>query len=136
MKLITRDTDYAIRAICYIAKSKGRPVSADHLVRSQKIPRAFLRKILQTLSKRKILHSLKGKGGGFLLNMPSDKIYLSDIMNIFQKRPRLNECVFKKRICPNTKRCILRKKIIKIEEYVFSQIDRISMASLLQERIG
>ncbi|MCX5702041.1 MAG: hypothetical protein NTW64_03570 [Candidatus Omnitrophica bacterium] len=44
MKLITRDTDYAIRALCYIAKNKNEIISVRELVTKLKIPRPFLRK--------------------------------------------------------------------------------------------
>ena len=68
MKLITRDTDYAIRAITYMAKHKESRVSVKELVKNLKVPRPFLRKILQVLDKKGLLRSYKGKGGGFLLN--------------------------------------------------------------------
>ena len=55
MKLITRDTDYAIRALCFIARFKKKIVSVSELVKVLKIPRPFLRKILQTLNKKRIL---------------------------------------------------------------------------------
>ena len=64
MKLITRDTDYAIRALCCIAKRKETIISVDKLVKQLRIPRPFSRKILQTLNKRKILRSYKGTSGG------------------------------------------------------------------------
>jgi Rrf2 family protein len=131
LKLITRDTDYAVRAVCHIAKFQGRPVSVDELVVSLKIPRAFSRKILQALSKNKILKSFRGKSGGFMLNAPIEEIYLTNIMKIFQKRGKINECIFKKRVCPNIKKCILRKKLIKIEKYIFSEMSHINMYSLL-----
>ena len=65
MKLITRDTDYAVRALCFIGQRQKRLISASELVANLKIPRPFLRKILQTLNREGILNSYKGKGGGF-----------------------------------------------------------------------
>jgi len=44
MKLITRDTDYAVRAVCYIAKQKGQMVSASQLVERIKVPHSFFKK--------------------------------------------------------------------------------------------
>ena len=130
MKLITRDTDYAVRALCRITDYKEQPVSVDELTKSLKIPKAFLRKILQVLSKEKILRSYKGKGGGFILAVSMDKIYLKDLMDIFQGPIKLNECIFKKKICPNIRACPLRKKVTKIERYVFSELKSITLASL------
>ena len=132
MKLITRDTDYAIRAICYIAGQKERIVTVAELVEELRIPYSFLRKILQTLSKRKILRSYKGRDGGFKLFATTNKIFILDLMEIFQGVLTLNECSLKKIVCPNIKICPLRKKIKNIENYVFKQLRSITIASLLK----
>jgi Rrf2 family protein len=91
-----------------------------------------LRKILQILNKKGILKSYKGLGGGFLLARPRHKIFLLDLIEIFQGPLKLNECIFKKMVCPNTKRCVLKKKIDDIERYVISQLGSITIASLLR----
>ncbi len=133
MKLITRDTDYAVRALCFIAQSKKNKVSVGKLVRALKIPGAFLRKILQILNKKKLLRSYKGQGGGFALAKPQDKIVLTDLMKIFQGPLKLNKCIFKKQVCPNIKTCKLKKKIDKIEKYVISELKGITLAYLLEK---
>ncbi|MFH1201612.1 MAG: Rrf2 family transcriptional regulator [Candidatus Omnitrophota bacterium] len=131
MKLITRDTDYAIRALCYLAKSKNKVVSVRQLVKALKIPNPFLRKILQVLNKKGVLESYKGLGGGFSLNIPADKILIMDLLEIFQGPFKLNECFLKKIVCPNTRTCALRRKINKIEKYVVRELRSISVGSLL-----
>ena len=131
MKLITRNTDYALRAICYIAK-QGKLVTVADLVRMLGVPRPFMRKILQQLSKNKILESYKGQSGGFKLRLPSKRIFVIQIMRIFQGAVGLNRCFLKKDICPNKGNCILRKKIQVIENNVLSQLKQISVAALIQ----
>ena len=132
MKLITRDTDYALRAICFIAKSKKKIISVSELVKELKIPRPFLRKLLQVLNKKGILKSHKGQGGGFQLNGPANKIFLVDLIVIFQGPLKLNECFFKKLRCPNINSCSLRKKIEGIENYVVRELKTITINSLLK----
>lgn len=131
MKLITRDTDYAVRALCQIAKEKNKIISVHDLVEELRMPRPFLRKILQTLNKKGMLKSFKGKNGGFILAIPPEKIYLVDLIKIFQGPLKLNECVFKKRLCPDTNACILRQKINGIEEQVLLQLKTINITSLM-----
>ena len=133
MKLITRDTDYALRALCAIAKKKDKIVSVTELVKALKIPRPFLRKILQALNKSGILKSYKGPGGGFKLYRSIDKILLVDVIEAYQGKLRLNECFFKKLTCPNTKTCALKKKIDRIEKSVLRQLRSISIKSLLRK---
>ncbi|MEK6714958.1 MAG: Rrf2 family transcriptional regulator [Candidatus Omnitrophota bacterium] len=131
MKLINRDTDYAVRALCVIAREGGRLVSVTRLVKGLKIPRPFLRKILQVLNKKGILKSRKGKRGGFRLNFSLEKILLTDLIEAFQGPLRLNECIFKKKICPDRGACVLRMRISAIEEYVVSELKAITLASLV-----
>jgi len=132
MKLITRNTDYAVRALCYIAKQNKESVSAAEMVAELKIPRPFLRKILQVLSGEGLLKSVKGQGGGFSLSYPKEKILLTDLIRIFQNTIQLNECVFKKKPCPNRSTCVLKKEIDKIEDEALRRLGRISIASLVR----
>jgi len=130
MKLITRNTDYALRAICFISKQED-VVTVSELVKSLGVPRPFMRKILQKLNKERILESSKGQGGGFKLKLPPEKIYIIGIMRIFQAQVGLNGCFLKKEVCPNKGKCVLRKKIRNIEENVFRQLREINIASLV-----
>lgn len=132
MKLITRNTDYAIRALCSIISQNQKIVPVRELVSQLKIPRPFLRKILQRLNRKKILTSHKGSGGGFSLRKNPEKIFLMEIIEIFQGPLHLNECLLKKLRCPNVKICCLKKKIDKIEAYVLKQLESITIASLLK----
>lgn len=131
MKLITRDTDYAVRAVCFIAQHDKEIVSASDLVKNLKIPRPFLRKVLQRLNKAKVLISHRGKEGGFLLAKSTNRIFLVDLINIFQGPLQLNECLFKKKICPNRNLCRLKKKIDTIERHVTSKLKEITLADLI-----
>jgi Rrf2 family protein len=133
MKLITRDTDYALRAICFIAKNKCQRIRTPQIEKALKIPRSFLRKILQTLNKKNILISYKGVGGGFSLADSAKNLTLTELMEVFQGPLRLNECLFKKAQCPNIKKCPLRKKIKNIEKYVIKELSSVTLVSLISK---
>jgi len=132
MKLLTRDTDYAIRALAFIARRGKGVVSVTELVRALKIPRPFLRKILQILNKEGIVRSYKGMGGGFKLSASPKRIFLVDLIEIFQGPFSLNECFFKKNICPTVKVCRLKKKIDAIEKHVIRELSSITIDSILR----
>ncbi len=132
MKLITRDVDYAIRALCLIAGGEDKLVSAGELVSVLGIPRPFLRKNLQKLHKAGILNACQGHRGGFSLALRPDKIRVVDIISIFQGGFRLNECVFKKQPCPRRATCRLKKQIDAIGRYVARKLAGITIAYLLK----
>lgn len=130
MKLITKNTDYAVRALCFLAKQDGRIVPVSDLVGELRAPRPFLRKILQILNRKGMLKSCKGQGGGFRLALAPDKIFLGDLIKILQGPIQFNDCFFKKMFCADLRVCLLRKKINEIEKYVISELESISIASL------
>ncbi len=132
MKLITRDTDYALRALCLIARSKGSMFTVSELVERLKVPRPFLRKGLQLLNKKKILSSFRGAGGGFKLARPAKELAISELIEIFQGPFRINECSFKKKECPQRTTCPLKKKIDLIEKDVFLRLRAITLQDLLK----
>ena len=131
MKLITRDTDYAIRALCCIAQQKGKIVSVEQLVKDLKMPRPFLRKILQKLNKAGLLVSSRGKGGGFILAYQPQKIFLTEVMEAFKGTIEIMDHLFKKKKCPNVDICKLKKKMDDVEKDVVKKLKVISIASLL-----
>ncbi len=136
MRLITRNTDYAIRALCFIAENnKKEIISVSELVKNLKIPRPFLRKLLQILNKKGLLRSYKGKGGGFELAMLPEKIFLVDLIEIFQGPLNLDECIFKRRSCPDIKSCLLREKIEAIKDYVSEELKSITIKSLINSEV-
>jgi Rrf2 family protein len=131
MKLITRNTDYALRAICYIVKQR-RMVTVTELVKALGVPRPFMRKILQRLSQEKILVSYKGQAGGFKLKLSAGQIFVTRVMRIFQGPLGLDGCFLKKQACPNKGKCVLRKKINFIQNNALDQLKQINIASLAE----
>jgi len=135
MKLINRDTDYAIRAIVYMAKEPEKLVTSQELFKKLNIPHAFIRRLLQKLARYNILTPYKGKGGGFGLKQDIHKIRLSALVKIFQGNQKITHCIFKKNICPNKGTCVLRKKLRDIEKKVIKGFDSITIASLLKKTV-
>jgi Rrf2 family protein len=131
VKLLTRDTDYAVRALLYFARNGNHIVSVKELVEEIKMPWPFLRKILQILHKRQFVEAFKGRGGGFILSVLPQDIFLVDLIEIFQGPFKLSECIFKKRICPDINSCILRQRMNEIERKVIAELKTITIASLL-----
>ena len=133
MNLITRDVDYAIRALCCIAKGKEGLHSVAEIAKCLKIPRPFLRKILQVLNKGNIVHSYKGKGGGFKLAIQPDKISLVDIITLFQGPISLNDHTFKRKKCPHFKKCNVKSKLDRVEKIMVSELKAITIGNIISQ---
>lgn len=134
MKLITRDTDYAIRALQCIALNKEKNMTVCGLSKCLDMPHSFLRKILQILNKKGILKSCKGKGGGFCLNVPPGKINVFEIVEIFQGPFSLCEHVFKGRDCPEIQGCYFKKRLDNIQEKIARELKSITIGKIMKNR--
>jgi len=137
MNFIARDTDYAIRALLFIAigakKNPKTKTTVDEIVKKLRLPERFLRRILQKLAKNKILSSYKGKDGGFSFLKSPEDVSLADIIDIFQGKLDITNCLLKGKACPNIKICVLRRKIKNVGQSVNIEFKKITIASLLKE---
>lgn len=133
MKLLTKNTDYAIRALITLSRDPEKYVSARQVAQEQDVPYEYLRKIFQQLLKGAFIES-KGKGrGGFRMCKNPAEIKMVDVIRVFQGGLQLSDCMFRKNICANRARCVLRKNILRIEQVVNKEFEGITIQSLLDE---
>ena len=86
------------------------------------IPSPFLGKILQVLSKKKILNSSKGPHGGFSLRKDVDDICMIEIVEAIDGLDFFNSCIIGLNSCtenPNEAPCPLHNKYGAIRDQVF-----------------
>jgi len=91
---ITRQADYAVRAMRYLAKQGTTQRSATSTVaKEMKIPPSFLAKIISQLSIAGLLHTSRGARGGVMLARDPKEITLLDVVEAIDGPILLNECV-------------------------------------------
>ncbi len=77
---------YALRAVVYLATQPDhQPVRASELAGAVDVPRNYLGKILHELVRAGILKSTRGKGGGFQLAIPPEKLTLLSVATQFDR---------------------------------------------------
>jgi Rrf2 family protein len=92
--IFTNSTEYAIRGLAELAaRSPQGYMLLDELVEGTELPREFLAKIFQRLVKGGILHSAKGRGGGFSLARPADQIPLILIVEMMERPRCYDNCI-------------------------------------------
>src|SRR3989339_1376596 len=115
MQLITKESDYAIRALTYLAENKKEYSTAKIISAASDIPYQFLRRILKKLKDKGYTATKEGVGGGVMLIVKPAGIKIADIIEVFQGRIRFSACMARKNICSNIKSCVLREKMIGVE---------------------
>jgi len=134
MKVFRKEADYAVRTLLYLAMRGGADyVSATTLSKELGLPMNFLRRICSTLIKEKILETREGKSGGVrLVKSPADVTVLQ-LIELFDGKTELSDCTFRKKLCPNRKTCVLRKRILGIEEKISREFAAITIQTLIDD---
>jgi len=135
MKLFTKDSDYAVRALQYMAKNQNGPMSSTELSESLSISWSFLRKILFILQKNGIVRSNRGRLGGFDLVVNPEKIYLMDVIKMFQGEFSLTTCVINGKACQHIEYCVLRKKLLMLEQMIVDELKDETLKNLLEKEM-
>lgn len=91
--LVTRETDYAIRTVLYLAREQGRTTPIAEVAAAVSIPKTFLAKIVQRLVRRGILKTARGVRGGVCMAKRPGEIDLYSIMLTIQGTAAINLCV-------------------------------------------
>lgn len=132
--LITRATEYAIRALLYLAKQpKGEIVLKKDICASQDITPAFLTKILQPLIKQGIVGSQRGVGGGFYLIKDPEEVTLLDVVRAEEGPLYLNHCIAQEGICAKDVFCPVHGAWREIRNELMQTLGRYSFAQLVEK---
>jgi Rrf2 family protein len=100
---ITRQADYAVRAIMYLAKlGPSEKAATSQIAEEQEIPLSFLAKIIAQLSVAGLLQTMRGARGGVTLARAADEITLLEVVEAIDGPIMLNECVNDHHSCPLT----------------------------------
>ena len=92
--MLSQKARYALHALFLLAKRPaGEPVMIAEIAREAKVPRKFLEQILLELKKRGILHSVRGRQGGYTLGRAPDKISFAEIIRVIDGPLALSPCV-------------------------------------------
>jgi len=129
--IITRATEYSIRAILYMAcQPQGEIIFKKDICRAQEITPAFLTKILQPLIKAGIVASQRGVGGGFYLARPAAEITLFDVIKTQEGPVYLNQCLMSEGSCAREFFCPVHGTWEEIRREFMATLSRYDFATL------
>lgn len=107
---ITRQADYALRAIIYLARlDKNKKAPTGQIAKEQDIPPSFLAKIVSQLSIAGLIHTSRGARGGVSLAKPGGEISVLDVVQAIDGPIFLNECTGNSDNCPFQNSCPLQE---------------------------
>jgi Rrf2 family protein len=131
---ITRQADYAVRAVLHLAKVGGTERSATSAIaREQNIPPSFLAKIISQLSIAGLLHTSRGARGGVTLARDPKDITLLEVVEAIDGPIQLNECVGDSGACMFDKACPIKPVWCDAQEELVRRLKATNFADLLSK---
>ncbi len=131
--LFSRTAEYAIRAMAFLALQKpGKLSGAREISEAERIPMPFLWKILQMLTRRKLVRSFKGIRGGYELARPAEGVNLSDVILATDGQDVRQSCVLGLPECDNRNPCPLHDRWKEVRASMTQMLDETSLADLAQ----
>lgn len=138
--MLSQKTKYALRALLMLAEvGEGQMVQVADIAERQKVPKKFLELILLELKKHGLLHSRRGKNGGYALGKPASEIFFGHIIRIMDGPIAPLPCASltgyrKCSDCPDEATCPIRRIMRRVRDAMSEILDKTSIADALTPR--
>lgn len=134
---ITRQADYAVRAVLHLAKMEpNQRAATSRVAKEQNIPPSFLAKIISQLSIAGLLHTSRGARGGVTLARKPEKISLLEVVEAIDGPIMLNECVGESSTCTFDDDCPLRPVWCEAQDELVNRLKNTSFQQLLTQSMA
>ena len=133
--MLTKSTEYAIRALVFVQLrnwEQKRP-GVEEIAKEIEAPLAYTAKILQTLTKNKLLESMKGRGGGFYFNGNHSNLTLHDVIYLVEGDDSFHRCGIGLKQCNNDNPCPLHDRYVVVRDGFFDIAKSESIRSLSEK---
>lgn len=132
--ILTTKARYAVMAIIEISSQKtSKALSLTEIAKSQNISLSYLEQIFTHLKKSGIVNSIKGPGGGYILNKDKSQITVSDIIKAIDEPIKMTRCSLDKQGCiatNNKAKCKTHHLWHGLEKRIYDYLNSISLDKL------
>lgn len=141
--MLTQRSRYALRSMLFLAQQPagGPPVPMNRIAAEANVPRKFLELILADLREAGLLHSHRGKMGGYCLSRPAHLISLGDIIRVIEGPLALVPCVSRTayrpcKDCRDETACAIRRAMARVRDETARILDGTSLADAVAEDLA
>lgn len=132
--MLTQKAKYGLKALLMLAHRDTTEFTlVAEIAERQKTPRKYLELILLELRKHGILHSQRGKNGGFRLARPADQITFGQVIRILDGPlapfPCASLTAYRKcEDCTDEEVCEVRKQMRRVRDAMAAILDTTTLA--------
>jgi Rrf2 family protein len=126
----SKRADYGLMAVHYIAFHQHRGVvNTKRIAEDLGIPPELLAKVLQRLAKRKLITSVNGPKGGYVLARQPETIKVGEVLRAIEGPLGIVHC-YQDYQCPQLDRCNIRRPVSAIQASIERLLDTISLEQM------
>lgn len=133
--MLTQRSRYALRSMLFLGTlpAGGPPTPMNRIAAEANVPRKFLELILADLRDAGLLHSHRGKMGGYVLSRPAHLISLGEVIRVIEGPLALVPCVSRTayrpcRDCKSEADCAIRRAMARVRDETARILDGTSLA--------
>lgn len=130
--MLSKASEYAIRALVYIMvqNKKGMRPGYKEIAKAIDSPEQYTAKILQTLTRKGVLNSMKGRGGGFFFHDLSKPVSLYKIITVTESPDYFSKCGFGLKNCNASHPCPMHEEYAIVRDIYYQLTNKTSLQSL------
>ena len=135
MKLTTKGR-YAVLAMADLASNTNiRPISLKEISLRQNISLAYLEQIFIKLKNKKLVKSIRGATGGYILDRSANDIKLSHIISAVDEEVKMLNCKKNsKKGCNNkSTKCITHDLWDELDQHIHGFFEKVKLQDLVKE---
>ena len=135
--MLSNKAKYGLKAMLYLAaRPESGPVGILEIARDQNIPKKFLDTILLELRRNGVMHSRKGRGGGYILSRPAAEISVGRLIRALDGPLAPIGCASKTAYrpcadCTDIKACQVRRTMQRVRDAMADILDNTNLAEML-----
>ncbi len=137
MLSLTRKTEYALIAVCHLARVGNKVASARDIAGQHGVPLPLLMNVLKLLNQNGYVRSVRGARGGYLLAMPAQTINLAEIIEAVEGPVRLVRCAAPgetdEGLCELSGSCSIRRSVRRVHDHLRDYLARMTVADVAFE---
>jgi Rrf2 family protein len=136
LEMLTNKGKYGLKAMVHLAGlAPGQPALVADIASTNNIPKKFLDAILGELRTAGLVHSKKGRGGGYVLAKPAVDIMVGEIVRALDGPLAPIACASRKFYrrcddCAFEKNCSVRLMMIEVRDAIALVLENRSLAAM------
>lgn len=133
--IFSRPAQYAIRAMTYLGgQEAGKLSSIREISREAEVPLPYLAKIINRLSRSKLVRAQRGPSGGVMLGRPASRIRVEDIISAVGGRLEFKQCVLGLSDCSDEMPCPVHESWRSVRQHLSKSLHERTVSDLVRAR--